>query len=283
MEIENPENAEIFLRKTQNIFEMDEVKGNLIYGLVNNLLKNKNYYGNDDPFFSIAYDKNEIKFIGLLTLPHKINIFQNGFYDDISMDIFVDNIFEHYKSMPGVSGEKNIAEIFTKKWLKRSNCKILMEKSLKCYKLETINEYYIPIGIFRKAEIKDKNIIKEYTIDFNEEIGEPVIDDENLDDNITENINNGSYYVWENDVIVSIAKKARPTKNGMAVHTVYTPKKYRRKGYGTSIVAELSKNIINSGKTFCTLFTDSENSISNSIYQKVGYKIICENVSYKFL
>ena len=68
----------------------------------------------------------------------------------------------------------------------------------------------------------------------------------------------------------------------MAINSVYTPKEYRQKGYATAVVAELSRTILNSGKKFCTLFTDLANPTSNSIYQKIGYKIEFDNIRYKF-
>ena len=278
MEIENPKNAEEFFKKTHETLEKDEVKGNLIFGLANNLIKNKNQFGNDDPFYSIIYNENIIKIIGLMTLPHPINIFQNCNYDDHSMNKFINNIAEHYSDIPGINGEKKISEIFIEKWIKINKCKIILDKNLRCYKLEKVNNYNKPAGKFRKAEIFDIDIIKEFTLKFSEEINDPVKEGIKLMNTITENINDGLYYVWENNNIVSIAKKARPTKNGMAINSVYTPKEYRQKGYATAVVAELSRTILNSGKKFCTLFTDLANPTSNSIYQKIGYKIEFDNI-----
>ena len=47
-------------------------------------------------------------------------------------------------------------------------------------------------------------------------------------------------------------------------------------------VAELSRNILQSGKEFCTLYTDLANPTSNSIYMKIGYKPVCDSVEYTF-
>ena len=53
---------------------------------------------------------------------------------------------------------------------------------------------------------------------------------------------------------------------------VYTPSDLRGRGYASACVAELSQRILDSGKAFCTLFTDLANPISNSIYQRIGYR-----------
>ncbi|MEC0672091.1 hypothetical protein P9D47_06275 [Bacillus haynesii] len=38
-----------------------------------------------------------------------------------------------------------------------------------------------------------------------------------------------------------MAQKARPTKNGITVNLVFTPRHFRRKGYASSCVAVLSQ------------------------------------------
>jgi predicted GNAT family acetyltransferase len=79
-----------------------------------------------------------------------------------------------------------------------------------------------------------------------------------------------------------MATKTFPTDNGMTVGGVYTPPELRGKGYATSCVAELSRNILQSGKKFCVLTTDLANPTSNSIYIKIGYKPIGDNSFYIF-
>ena len=130
-----------------------------------------------------------------MTLPHPINIFQNCNYDDHSMNKFINNIAEHYSDIPGINGEKKISEIFIEKWIKINKCKIILDKNLRCYKLEKVNNYNKPAGKFRKAEIFDIDIIKEFTLKFSEEINDPVKEGIKLMNTITENINDGLYYV----------------------------------------------------------------------------------------
>jgi hypothetical protein len=57
---------------------------------------------------------------------------------------------------------------------------------------------------------------------------------------------------------------------------VFTPKESRNKGYATHCVAALTQKILESGKSCVTLFADLANPISNSIYQRIGYKTVCD-------
>jgi len=154
-------------------------------------------------------------------------------------------------------------------------------KNMRIYKLTQVSRYNKPDGIFRCAELEDINIIIDFINKFSIEINEPV-NIEGAKKVAEDAIASKEIFIWENDNIVSMAKKLRPTKHGMAIGYVYTPIEHRGKGYATALVAELSQNILTSGKLFCTLYTDLSNPTSNSIYQKIGYNPICDNVSYIF-
>jgi len=64
---------------------------------------------------------------------------------------------------------------------------------------------------------------------------------------------------------------------------VYTPPEIGRRGYATECVAKLSKHLLEEGNKFCFLFTDLMNRISNSIYQKIGYRPVIDVDEYKFM
>jgi predicted GNAT family acetyltransferase len=78
--------------------------------------------------------------------------------------------------------------------------------------------------------------------------------------------------VWENGGLVSMAAATRPTPNGCSISFVYTPTAQRSRGYASACVAELSQRLLDSGKSFCALFTDLANPTSNGIYQRIGYQ-----------
>jgi predicted GNAT family acetyltransferase len=90
-------------------------------------------------------------------------------------------------------------------------------------------------------------------------------------------------YVWEEaGEVVSIAAGTRPTPNGISIGLVYTPPEKRRKGYASACVAALSQRLLDSGYTFCSLYTDLANPTSNHIYQEIGYRPLCDADDYVF-
>ena len=73
------------------------------------------------------------------------------------------------------------------------------------------------------------------------------------------------------------------TPNGIRINTVYTPPEYRQNGYATACVAAISQKLLDRGYKYCFLYTDLSNPTSNSIYRKIGYKLMCDITNYSFL
>jgi predicted GNAT family acetyltransferase len=61
----------------------------------------------------------------------------------------------------------------------------------------------------------------------------------------------------------------------------YSPS-LRGLGYGSNVVALLSDKILREDKKVVNLFTDLTNSTSNSIYQKLGYVKIGQDIHFDF-
>jgi len=55
-----------------------------------------------------------------------------------------------------------------------------------------------------------------------------------------------------------------------------------RSGYATACVGELSRLLLAMGYEFCTLFADAANPTANDIYQKIGYRPLCNYDEYAF-
>ena len=63
---------------------------------------------------------------------------------------------------------------------------------------------------------------------------------------------------------------------------VYTPPEFRRRGYATACVGELSRMLLESGWEFCALFADLANGTANRVYQRIGYRPACDYDQYLF-
>ncbi|MDP9296099.1 MAG: hypothetical protein M3O88_05320 [Actinomycetota bacterium] len=64
---------------------------------------------------------------------------------------------------------------------------------------------------------------------------------------------------------------------------VYAPPEHGRQGYAISLVAQLSQHLLSGHRRFCYLYADLANPTSNAIYERIGYRRVCESKEYAFL
>ena len=153
---------------------------------------------------------------------------------------------------------------------------------LRVFEARNVADVPLSQGKLRLACMDDHPLMVRWVINFSEEIGEHV-DLEGAKSHAERCIQSRELYIWDLGEPVSIARKARPMRNGTTINTVYTPPEHRNKGYATSCVWSLTKKMLTDGYSFCSLFTDLSNPTSNSIYTKIGYTPIGDALSYDFV
>jgi predicted GNAT family acetyltransferase len=82
----------------------------------------------------------------------------------------------------------------------------------------------------------------------------------------------GNYQFWMVDgEPVSMAGIVRRTRRVAAVAVVYTPPALRRRGYGGSATAAVADEVFAEGRTVVCLYSDLRNPASNRCYAKIGF------------
>jgi predicted GNAT family acetyltransferase len=139
-------------------------------------------------------------------------------------------------------------------------------------------------GRFRRASDADRALLVRWLAAFNREAlgtGPPFDAERWVDNALTSPVRGVS--LWEyGSAPVSLAAYAGPTPHSMRVGPVYTPPERRGKGYASACVAAVSQQLLDEGRSFCTLFTDLSNPTSNHIYQAIGYQPVCDADVYEF-
>jgi GNAT superfamily N-acetyltransferase len=96
-------------------------------------------------------------------------------------------------------------------------------------------------------------------------------------------IESAGFWLWENgERPVSLAGFSGPTPTGIRIGPVYTPPGHRRRGYATTLVADLSAWLLERGHRACFLYTDLANPTSNRIYVEIGYERVCDAMEFVF-
>jgi len=280
MNIREYSNAKELLAHAGDNLSRDEARYGLILGLARFLITSPHHYGREDPWFCSIMTGKDLSAVAMRTPPHMMLLaYFSGNLKNI-VEKLITAVSEQYSVIPGVVGDKELVDIFTKLWCEKCDVEIVDSMAQRIYRLDKVNDITLSPGKFRVATMAEKTLVKKWGRAFHVDIGGTVRNMPQSD--ITPIIERGWVFLWEDGKPVSMALKTRPTEKGMTVGGVYTPPELRHRGYATSCVAELSRNILQSGKEFCMLYTDLANPTSNSIYKKIGYKEVCDSVQYTF-
>ena len=137
----------------------------------------------------------------------------------------------------------------------------------------------LPPGRLRGVNPDDLDLVADWIAAFNAEAG--VLSPEPRRQ-AADRIARQSLFFWETDVPVSMAGWSGRTPNGVRVGPVYTPPAYRRQGYAAASVAGLTQRLLATGSRFCFLYTDRANATANGLYERLGYRPVCDVVDYDF-
>lgn len=137
-----------------------------------------------------------------------------------------------------------------------------------------------PTGRLRPAREEDRELVAGWIAAFSAEAlpSEPL----NAAELAAHRISREMLFLWEDPDPVAMAAWAGKTPNGVRVNLVYTPPPRRRRGYASGCVSEVTRLLLERGNRFCFLFTDLSNPTSNSIYQRLGYRPVCDATDYDF-
>lgn len=278
-----------FLAQAEKHLLKDEARYGLIYGIAKAVAADPHRYGSETPWFcTVTADPKPLSRLGaemhavaLRTPPHMVVIAHFSGSFDLIADQLVTAVSRKYKEIPGVVGDKTLADIFAGRWSRTHGVKVVNTQAQRIYKLTKLNEIPLSPGKLRVGAQADIDLVKKWSHGFH-------LDCFGQNSKVPESdptlyLAQGDMYIWEvNGQPVSMATKNRATVKGMNVGGVYTPPELRKKGYATSVVAEVSRNILQSGKQFCMLYTDLANPTSNAIYMKIGYVPVSDSVQHTF-
>jgi len=238
-------------------------------------------------FMATVSDKSGILLTAVMTPPMPLTLYAtDNKLDANDINCLLDGIEDLY--LPGIVTEKALAECFAKAYTTRMGMTFKIKTNQRIYELTEVNPAIPQIGTIRLLEERDMTFFP-FWLEAMYAIFEQgqTADTMQIPADIEyyqHQISTKKLYVLEVDnVPVSMAGLAREMKTVVGVGRVYTPPYFRRKGYASSCVAQLSQLALDKGFKKCVLYTDLLNPTSNNIYQKIGYKSICDSLHLNFI
>ena len=170
-------------------------------------------------------------------------------------------------------------EVLAAEWGRRMHRAPRVAMRQRAYKLTTVDPTPQASGTLRVATVDDLDLVTEWVVEFEREALAGMLP-QTARSVAVRRVAAGEVYLWCDPEPRTMAGSARPTRRGVAVNAVYTPPAWRRRGYATACVAELSALLLGRGYEFCVLYTDLSNPTSNAIYSRIGYRPVRDFLMY---
>ncbi len=281
MSVEHFTDAGDFLASAEPLLLADEARHNLMLGIAGTLRDTPDLYAERDMW--LVVDGGRPVAAALRTPPYNLILARPE--SDAALAELADAVAG--QELPGLVGATPEAEAFADLWATRTGATATLGMRQGVYALEKVEPLPAVPGEPRIATMADRELVLRWWIDFGEEVlheGGPGFDRAEVSVDHKLSSPDTGILLWEDaGETVSFAGWGGPTPRGIRIGPVYTPPELRGRGYATAVTAELSRQLLASGRRFCFLYTDLANPTSNAIYERIGYRRVCESAELRFV
>lgn len=277
-----------FYNDTYDVLMKHESQNMIILGNIIIGHKGEDKTGWRDPInwvMATVSDENGIQLTALMTPPHNIALYATNNVINIQAVKCMINGLTDYK-IPGVLSEKALSELFAYEYTSYNGLTFETNMSQRIYQLNKVTSQIKKLGKLRLLDECDMYFFP-YWLEAFRAAGVYGNTTMSIPENVDEyryRLSTKKLYVLEVDGLpVSMAGFTRELQSAIGVAFVYTPPYFRGNGFATSCVAQLSQIALDKAFSKCVLYTDLLNPTSNSIYQKIGYEVVCDSMELKFV
>jgi uncharacterized protein len=278
------QNAPEFVQRTRPTLEKNEVANSLILGITLGLANAPADRRSAFYLATVEDEEHTLLAAACMTPPYNIALYSNNSSgDEEAFALLAQNLQDNNWSVPGAIGTGQVIGNFAQIWSRRTGQRYKEGMRQRIFELSQVLPPRRVEGTLRVATESDLELISQWAVAFNQEAlhksDSPAVRQE-----AEHRVRKQMIYVWElpDGRIVTMAGKTRPISQVISIALVYTPPAYRGAGYASNCVAALSQHLLDEGWKTCSLVTDLANPTSNSIYQKIGYRPVCDLTEYVF-
>jgi predicted GNAT family acetyltransferase len=261
----------------------NEAHHNLLLGLIDRLEGNPEFYG-PLPYLAAVFQEGETVAVAVMTppLPLVLSLCEA---DEAFAPLAAD-LRDFRPDVAGVNSPN--ARPFAEAWQALTGEPYEVRLAQRCYRLERLKEPQGVAGAARRAGEGDIELLTTWELEFEREAvpweEAPLeVTQDRLRRLLWREPETGGFYFWEVEGRpVSLAGYGNPTPNSMRVGPVYTPPAERGHGYASACTAAACRFILDSGKSFVTLFADLANPTSNRIYMALGFEPVYDAEMLRF-
>ena len=249
-----------------------EAENNLPLGILAGIADGRQTFSDQPPMLVSVEAESGIELVALRTPP--LNIVLSSARNHAAVAFLASRMHAEGHQLPGVTALAREADLFADEWSKLTGTTIRRAQSQRVYRLDRVNPLQHPVeGQLRACDASDRELVDLWLVGFNRDVGEGPVQASAARFIAT---TNAGIFFWIDQRPVAMAGFSGPTPNGIRIGPVYTPPELRGRGYASAAVAALSQRLLDGGRKFCFLYTDLANPTSNSIYQAIGYRPVCD-------
>ncbi|MEU4802386.1 GNAT family N-acetyltransferase [Actinosynnema sp. NPDC023587] len=183
-------------------------------------------------------------------------------------------------TVPGIVADHDTATAFAEAWRRYTGAATAPRLRVRLHRLGALTPLErVVVGRTRVAGERDHQQVVRWCGEFLDDIGE-VPANSWADSRFADKV----FTFWETPDGTPVAMAATtPMVAGMVrVDPVHTRSRFRGRGYGGAVTAEVSRAALAAGATDVVLYTDPANPTSNALYRRIGYVPIADFTGYDF-
>ena len=205
-----------------------------------------------------------------------------GQSDGAASAAFAADLAPDWPELRGVMGAAPGCDAFARKWKELTGRDCRLRVRLRQHVLTAVSDVPPSSGAARVALAADADWIIDRQAAFIEEVGLPDRP-ERLRQVLPPRIERGDFRIWDDGGPVAYAGYNDAAPEFARIAPVYTLPECRGRGYATSLVAALSRELKERGKRKLFLTTDVANPTSNAIYARIGFRPENDDCGFDFI
>ncbi len=265
--------SEDFWADNQSVILSHILEAELVY------LNARNNIGADQGFFGMAAKDGESTLLAIQTLPYPMIFFGHGDGLRPLAARMAELLLQRRKIPEAINGSLASTEVMLDALLEKGVAyqagRHLLQR--RCDVLQDVPALALPLV---NANEVAYDFCRDYQ-DFLEECHasyDPGKLRQDIDAMLT---GNDLYVLMERGEVVTMGRLQRKLPQGRAVGVIYTPPKFRGRGYSTCCTKQLTRRVFEDGYAFAYLYAEADNPVSNHVYEKLGYRKIDDYIEYR--
>jgi uncharacterized protein len=256
-----------------------EAEHNLIFGILSNLQADPTQFA-APPYLATIVHGDKVVGAAIRTPPWRVVLSEMdhpGAVHRLAQDL-------SDVALPGVVGPSEAAGHFSEAWAELTGARPRLNRHERGFRLRRVVPPRPTTGEMRLASPDDRALLGDWIAAFHAEASllNPIQDYDAMADRWIRRLGRSAYLWFDGGQPVSLTGAGGLTPHGIRVGPVYTPVEHRGRGYASNLVAQVSQELLDSGRTFVFLFTDLANPTSNKIYQAIGYEPVNDVDEWEF-